>query len=452
MKLQYSRLFAPKLLKKMLWVFFALLLIGACGIPYWIGKEAEKHLTAANMQFFENPDFKLLDSVYRRGWQTSSAENTFEIRTEAYPLSLNRRFTLRHRIRHGFLPFIPARIHSTLINSDTADSSGATLFSNARALQTHTRINATGKTVVDIDIPPSSIRDGQQALEWQSIQASFTAVPGLSGTHAEIKAPFLHVRHADEQLTLKDLSANISMETGNSGKGTSRAAGISIKIGQQPALELTELRGTENFHVKEGKVTLFARNSIEKLQFGGERFGPGEFDFEMRDMDANSLRKIQTTLADLIRRGVALKDAGFITAWTLMQHGLVLLKNSPEVNITRLRLTTPDGDLTGTLHISVLQLKQSSTNFFELFKAIKAEAQLYVPKVFLYAVAEFQAGNILSRYGKTSPSETEIHAFAIKLLKSSLRPLVQQNYLIQEEKGYRTALLLNAGNLTWNDE
>jgi hypothetical protein len=180
---------------------------------------------------------------------------------------------------------------------------------------------------------------------------------------------------------IQDMTFNADMQSAQTKamQGSLNIATVQLTGGKQVrAVKLEGIKLIGDNIVSE-YLTVAMKTSLQQIQVGADRYGPGYGDFEIRHWHLPTLAKI--SLQDL-----AQVQQVNTAKFKLMSLGLTFLNNSPEFALTRLNLNTPNGELRGKLRIKMEPFEGGIFAFFNpflLFNALNAELEAHIPQTLL---------------------------------------------------------------------
>jgi uncharacterized protein YdgA (DUF945 family) len=132
-----------------------------------------------------------------------------------------------------------------------------------------------------------------------------------------------------------------------------------------------------------------------------------------------------------------------------------LMKTSPEIEITQVKLTTDEGDFLGKAKIAVDGSNAAAvTNPLFLLSAVTAHAELTVAdrllKTILQADFEKDVIEAAKQTGEVELSEEEVKALAASKSETRLAELVEKNILVYEDGNFKASADYQAGAVTLN--
>lgn len=173
--------------------------------------------------------------------------------------------------------------------------------------------------------------------------------------------------------------------------------------------------------------------SVKRMIMAEHVVGPVEFAMELRNLNALPLGKIQELVAELQTDG-----AGALAAQEKFQTEILallprLLAKSPELEVTRARLTTDYGDIDGSMFLRIDG--QSSVNLFTLLGALYVQVDARMPEALL-----------LKSINKTL-AESDKHDRNGRAL---IKEMVEQGYLRLENGDCLTSIHFEKGRFSIN--
>jgi hypothetical protein len=163
-------------------------------------------------------------------------------------------------------------------------------------------------------------------------------------------------------------------------QGSLNIATVQLTGGKQVrAVKLEGIKLIGHNNIVSEYLTVAMKTSLQQIQVGADRYGPGYGDFEIRHWHLPTLAKIPLQDLAQVQEANAAK-------FKLMSLGLTFLNKSPEFALTRLNLNTPDGELRGKLRVKMEAFEGGIFAFFNpflLFNALNAQLDAHIPQPLL---------------------------------------------------------------------
>ena len=437
-------------------------------LPYWFGIRTEKDYGNLLTNVSQAENITIVDKSYKRGWLSSRAGSTFEVRvSEDQTIRIHNEDT----IYHGPIPLEPlskAQVSPlpvlAVIDSKAAfiQAPGSEYESLLRALppisyMTVLSLNGGGKTEINMPGVESNLsEDGSEYLTWSGLKADIDFGPGFEDMETNINSPGLVIKSEDLELSVSGLSgeSDISYEGDDFylplGSATFNLSALSIKTKDEETLEFDELT-VDNIRFEgstediEGTLTSVHSLGFDQVSVGDLTYGPGGYKFALRNIDKEAWKQIQNIIQEASDRPQDVNEELSNTEMLKIVSVLPeLMRKSPELEISELLIKTGSGDLNGSLFIAIdgssLEDPEVEFNLFFLLAAITANAELSVTKSLLdeayqgYNIEEIEDEIKSGELGKLN--EDEIKKLAVERTKFDIGELTSQNILVLEDDRY----------------
>ncbi len=195
---------------------------------------------------------------------------------------------------------------------------------------------------------------------------------------------------------------------------------------------------------------------IGSITVGGNSYGPGIYELEIRNVDKAAFEEIQASIAES-QNSEGVYDTDMISA-QIMKTLPILIKSSPEIELTKLSITTNQGEIAGHAIIKAsgdsLNSEELAANPIFLMAAISADINLSVSKPLLdnlfkdYKIEEI-SDELLSNK-ETLPSEDELQVMGNERAQSEIMDMLDQKILILKDGKYELEANYSLGQVTLN--
>jgi uncharacterized protein YdgA (DUF945 family) len=461
-------------------VVLAGLALGAAS-PYWFGQKMEAELRAELAHMKNDPNMPPWLDVkidkYARGWLSSTAMVTTTIDMSQLappsksqpkpppspkPLVLN----FENDIRHG--PFVNgqwvmAMIESRLVPSDEMADVVKYYFQDQPPFSQTTLVQMDGHYKTEFQVPPFNGRDhlDQADIRWQGLKGTGRGDMQSQQCRFEGSAPLFERVAGKQKVLLKLLvlkwqgnrsSAGLMLGDGSFSLGEMNVAGA-----KGENISIKGFKVLASSHEDQGLLAVqesfgFGRLAVEN-QF---EMGPGKLEIVLRNIDQAVVSDMQRQVQQLQSTGVPPEQMGLKIAEMFKTSGATLLKSSPEFELSKLNLTTAQGDVSGKVLVSF----DGSTDFDinvppSLVQGLKVDAQASVPTVLLKRIFESKIRARLvamEKSGKSVGSPEEVEQYVQQMTERQLVQFEKMNFIVPDGKAYRSHLKFANGSLTLNDK
>ncbi len=438
---------------KILFLLVIILIVLAClsAIPYWTGIEAERQFTHFNDSFYPTVNLKPLDTTYQRGWFHSKAETLVETVGFSHLGANQQRLLFVHEIDHGFMPLQSVLIRTTLYSKTGVDAplnKPKDEVDEGSLLEVRTAIQVNGDSVSTLSMPTMAVNDQNARLQWQGLQGSVYVKRDFAMLQADIYMPEVQLETAYGEIVIQGVMLNAELQPNEavlmSGKGSLSLADVQLKGKQTPFVKLEGIKLEGSNDVESDYLSVLLKTCLQQIQVETERYGPGYSDFELHHWHVPTLSRIKNIVADIRNQGLSSQQQTNVLMLKLMPEGLALLKQSPELAITRLHFITNEGELQGTVR---LKMEHFDINIFAL---------LMNPSLLLNALnAELDLQISQSLYNWTQETNASKETASQNRLGQYLKTLLSQGILIpaaDQPDYYRSQIQLKEGVLEVNGQ
>jgi len=457
-------------MRKILGVVLVVLVIVAVA-PFGFGFWADARLNALLEDFNQADVFDFTVIKTDKGWFSSTAIIEAEL-SIALAQKLNQakgdganlnppKVVLKSTVFHGPLPFMSGQfslkpVVATIDTKFVKDvNTEEPLVNIDYTVLAH--MNLGGDTAVVLDIPEWSgpLGDGEDTVEWQGLTGKIDLAEGLDAASMDVKAPLLKISSDKGGLLVKSLSIKSDSEAGIAGLSLGNAH---FSIGN---IEFSSQKPGENFSIADVQMkadtTATAGNinsqidfKMARLMLVGEQYGPAVFSIGLKNIEAESLARINDKVKEVRGQGLPQDQASMMMGATIMSELSNLLKQGPEIEIAELSLVSTVGKLMGNARISVdTSRPELLTNMFLVKDAIVGELDIEVPEEMMVLFnmgilkKELQGANI--QY-----TDEQLKTMAKSRVNKRMGALVKANMFTKAGNMYRMTASFEKGVPTVN--
>jgi len=205
-------------------------------------------------------------------------------------------------------------------------------------------------------------------------------------------------------------------------------------------------------------LSLKVGTQLDGLVLVGQNFGPAHYDMELRNISEKGAVEYIKMIRDMRNMQLNRGRRNEIMA-RLGSQGMALadeiLKRSPQFEISRASLVTPQGEIAGRLLVTFdgddeINMK----NPVILINRVHAEANVEVPemlfKTVLAGIARRQLTTSLKAKGQEMPDETTLTTTAMSVMEQEIQSMEDNGFIVNQGGHYTTTLLYDKGLLTVN--
>ncbi|GJM15243.1 MAG: hypothetical protein DHS20C13_05700 [Thermodesulfobacteriota bacterium] len=456
-------------------IIICILLIAILVPPYWFGMKAEEEYNnlTENVSKFEN--LEIVSKDYERGWLKSSAKITYSIKdVEEGTVNIIEKDTIYHGpIPIGLLskgkfmlkPVMAIIETEAQINTNSKEEYADLVNSfPPMDLETTLSLNGYGTTEVSIPSIERKMKDGK-TLKWSGLDGLINFTPELYTVYSIVNSGDLQIE--DNTFRVEVSGINIESNLDYPASNYKNPLGnIDLKIEKFSSkgkdgdelnqLTLTNLEFTGSTNQK-GKLLNHTHSvGFETLTVGGNSYGPGIYELQMRNIDKLAFEEIQAAIKQSENQeGSSTTD--LLTA-ELMKTLPSLFKSSPEIELTKLFIKTGEGEINGYGIISVsgdsFGNPELAANPIFLLAAISAELKLSVSKPLMdNLLKDYKIEEITDEKNSNKeelPSEKELQTLGKARSESEIKEMLDQEILVIKDGNYEIEATYGLGQIKLN--
>jgi uncharacterized protein YdgA (DUF945 family) len=382
----------------------------------------------------ESPDTRILETGYEQGWLRSRAHASVEIRGplgesfQQWMVGLGRDevrgrvgIRMQQTIEHGYGPLmewltsgpegtpIVGRVETHLELDRETQSEIAAVIGRLPPVSISTLIRASGIVESSVMVPAQSLErqvagdEGEAwVARWEGLRGAVVYTTDFDHFAASFYSAGIEGGSAGSSFALRDLKWAADMARDESGLlvGDAKSSVGSFRLSSREdgatGLEVDRWTMTQSNAVEAGSFGTALGVRVQAIRLGERAFGPGEVEFQLRNLDARSLARLQSQnlggLASPSSRDVtrAAADEGA----TSLLSGLA--SRSPQLEIRTLRLATPSGDLEAKLRVDLDGSQPAFLeNFYTLLLVLRVHGEFECPAEILEALYQEREEELL---------------------------------------------------------
>ncbi len=456
-------------------------LLALLGLPYYFGIQAEKTYHSITEDYSASEHLTILAQDYRKGWLDSKAKTVFVLKNgddELIKLEQN------DTIYHGPIPLklifngqsgikpVMAVIESRIVFTPVKESEYSEIIRKLPPANMFTTLSLDGSGTTQISMAGVDTKPGGdgEKLQWSGL----SGVVNFSRDFKEVNST---ITSAGLTLDGKDVKVSVSGVQGNSklnyktegykyptGEGTFTIEEITLQTkdeetGEEENIEIKGIEIAGSSEVKTGTIDTTHSLGFQELEVGGNKYGPGIYELAIRNIDVASWAEIQALL-DKSQQEEQTEESRELFMAELAKVLPGLIRKSPEIELTKLSVTTDRGSLNGHAVISIngsnLDNPELASNPLFLITAVKASAEVTVSKPLLEsAFTDYKQEEISDDYKeleKKLPPEEEIRDMAEKSASEEIKRLLDQNILTSNADNYDIKASYELGQVILNGQ
>ena len=453
-----------------------LLLIVAVGItPYWFGIQTEKTHGRIVKEVSEAGNLDVTLKSYKRSWLNSSAETVFEIRSGNQKIAS---LIIKDDISHGPLPLkelfrdnfrlkpVQAIIYSTVKITTENQNELVDLLAKFPPAETKTTIYMSGDGESQLSVPSFShrLKEKNGSISCEGLKSRTTFSPNLRELTTSVESLGLIAKSDEFLLFIKNIEMNADLYT-DARNLYSPLGNVMLKVG---LIDIEKKQAKKRFSVENIELTGLTEvsnsnlNSTHRLGFAslradGAKYGPGLYEIAIRKIDAPAWGRLQKTLKDVQKVDAPDEKQSLIVFGKIIEILPDLLKKSPEIELTKLSLKTPEGEVLGRAKVIIDgSSPELIKNPFFLLSSLNAEAYISIPAPFFESMLRNLARkNLIAEIeerGYDIPSDREINELTSSAAAQELQSLVEQGIFVREEDDLKLRATYKQGELKLNGQ
>ena len=370
-------------------------------VPFFVGKSAEKEFSSM-VKSLENQLDTKIESKYNRGWFSSKANISFNVQNAVAKLNptLAEHFSdtflkSDYKISHGFFPFTGNFKNRKPLVPVIAVLQGNSYISNNFfnkniKVKPSAVINLNGELASTLIFPKQRVfakKLDELFIKIIQSEINFSVSKNLDKADFSINFPQINISSKKSLLKAKNIkiSSNFLKSKNNFPVGETE-----IKINEIVLKDMKNSSDEVNFSnfsflksANEKNDLVFGKIQItfDEFNIPQKKFGPADFELIFNNLDSKSLIEIQTAVNEMQLGKSQMASMIFISKLTTLLPEFI--KKSPEIELTKFKVVTPEGDFSG-----YLKAKIDGKDFVDFTKIkddidkVYLEANLTVPGKF----------------------------------------------------------------------
>lgn len=469
-------------------LLLCVLLVAAYGLAcYWIGTEAQKQYDTLLAQSTQ-PNVEIIGRSYERGLFHSSAVTTLAVKVPGEKKEAVFRATLVNSIQHGplasvknsdvdksFQPVLAVITTRLAPEQEQGELLRAALGKlpelGSSEMITFLNFDGTGESSLNIPAFKKKVTiEGKEELQvnWDGLKTKSKFDIANSTISGSFSAPRLEAGNSEAGFSALDVKGDFSTYPGI--KGVLLGAlnffckRIELHSKEDNLRALVESTTVQAESVVSGDtVSCSLTTRFDRAAIDEEGYGPFAFELEFRRLEPEAIARFQQDMKEVQSRfaGTSDEDIQAIMAACYKRLLQRLLAKSPEVEIKQLKMSTPKGDLSGKLKITVADTGGSllENPLLALNSiGIDLKGQISEPLLLYWMESAFK-GDFEGKGelgnggdpGKSVPSDPEqAGKLAAEKASSTIARLLQQNMIVRENGSIKTRASYSTGHLTIN--
>ena len=316
------------------------------------------------------------------------------------------------------------------------------------------RVGFSGEIAGDLTVPAFEKNGGEgERLTWGGLTLNVVHEPMTGVLRGDFTLPGLSLVEDRDRVGLDGLTGSFDLVEALPfvyvGRVDSAVASINMTQPGAESVLVTDLRLSSESSCEGNLAGFLQKLDIARVEYGGGAFGPLSCDIEARNLDALALSEFQSRLRLLASASGV--DADALAAQVGELYVTLfgkLLAGKPELRISRLRLGTPRGDLTGSLQVrSDAPAGQAAVNPLLLLPFVEAEAELTAAEELLVGLLGLDV-----RRQEPAVSDEAVDLLARQRFRDQIEPLLARGFLTRDGANITGRASLSQGRLTVNGQ
>ncbi len=450
---------------KKLAILFSILVAALFVAPGLIGFKVQSKYQDV-ISVMQQNGLEVVSDDYRRGWFGARAETKFKLKMPSGVTGKAVEFVMLNDIVHGPLSPDGGLALAAMGTSFKVDDKVLFPGEENSVLRTSIGLGGNGETQIIIPALKLAGKPGRPEIQFSGAEGSISFDTGLSQFDMDIVMPGLWVA-GDKGESLKFTEVIL--------QGDSKAGLFSLLLGsgkfkikqidfnnpkKNIAVKIDAINISSDTSESDGKLAIAADYAVESVSVNDVVYGPAQFQIDFANISAEVVAKLQKEIRKMRALKLTKEQESMAMINLLLGAGPDLLQANPGVNIKRLFVKTPDGDIDGSLAVTANGLQWGEIgNLQAVLQKLEAEAAISLPEKLFRAVMEMQAKVAMMRrieqrqklgHEITTPSEEELDNMGKEMSEQQLQFLLQQEIVKREGTNISSQAKLGSGLLSVN--
>lgn len=240
-------------------------------------------------------------------------------------------------------------------------------------------VNYFKTTNLDLAVPAFKLFAKQGGeFDWLGMSSSTEISSNRDSIEGNLTVDGLNFSKDQMKTTMGTVTSEYNLHKNESGlylgDGSFSFPSLVVTNNGAKILEVTQLDTHSDANIEDGLFNTHFKASIEKVMAHDKTYGPGNFEFALRNLDAVVLSQLNQQL-NQAQQASALERQKIMLS--MLPELPKLFSKGPEFEIRELTLVMPEGTLDGNMIISLP--KADAGNPFELIQKIQGKGKLRVP-------------------------------------------------------------------------
>jgi uncharacterized protein YdgA (DUF945 family) len=236
------------------------------------------------------------------------------------------------------------------------------------------------QSTVDFHVPTFKLfaKQGDGRFEWLGMNATTTMSPEMKKIGGTVTVDGMHLSKDDTKAELGKITTDYDLHETPSGLYLGDAnftlPNFNVTVKGQKIFEIIDLALKSDSDIEQHLFNTHFNLTLKSLVANGKNYGPGDLEVALKNIDADVLAKINQQATAMQNGTEAQRQQAMIA---MLPELPKLFSKGAEFEISKLSFTIPQGQIDGTLLVSLPQ--GDNANPFELMQKIHGNAKLQVP-------------------------------------------------------------------------
>ncbi|STX52705.1 putative membrane protein YdgA-like protein [Legionella busanensis] len=222
-------------------------------------------------------------------------------------------------------------------------------------------------------------RQDQMEFDWMGMNGTVNVTSNADKINGDFNVNGMQVKKGDKAAVLSEVTSEYNLHNTEVGiyLGTASLTLPSFIVNDkgQRLFEFNDFDMHSSSDIEDGLFSSHFKSSIDKIVANGKKFGPGNLEMAIRNLDANALGRINQQAKHIQQSSTDLEKQQAVFA--ILPEIPKLLSRGAEFEISELNFVVPEGTIEGNAQISLPQGEHN--NPLELMQRVQGKGRLKVP-------------------------------------------------------------------------
>lgn len=328
-------------------------------------------------------------------------------------------------------------------------------------------INYLNKSTVGLNLPTFKLisKKGDGQFDWLGMNSTTYMSSGMKKVNGDIAIAGMTFNAPDTRVTMGKMTSDYNLHNSSVGIYIGDASfslpRVEVIVKEQKMFELDDLAMSSDSDIDDSLFNMHFNMSLKSLFANNQNYGPGSFEFAIRNLDADVLGRLNSQAIAMQNGSDAQRQQAVMA---MLPELPKLISKGAEFEISAMSLKLPEGDIDGSMLVSLP--KNDNGNPFELAQKVKGNAKFKIP---VAVVKKLMQQSIMQQMSKqpemqqaliqqlqstqgqpaTQPAPTTEQLAAMQADKQ-LASLEQSGVVVVQGKDYVTEVTLEDGKFVVN--